>query len=47
MASAWEIQAFEDISNLESGANFAGFVEDDRLEVVRETDRLPAAEIAA
>jgi hypothetical protein len=33
------IQAFEDISNLESGANFAGFVEDDRLEVARQSWR--------
>jgi hypothetical protein len=40
-------QSFEDISNFESAANFPAFIEPNRLEVVRETDALPAAEIAA
>jgi hypothetical protein len=40
-------QSFADLSNVESAANFAAFTEADRIEVVRETDALPAAEIAA
>jgi hypothetical protein len=38
-------QSFED-SNFESAANFAVFIEADRLEVVRETGALSAVEIA-
>jgi hypothetical protein len=40
-------QCFADLSNVEGAANFAAFTEADRIEVVRETDALPAAEIAA
>jgi hypothetical protein len=40
-------QSFEEISNFESAAIFAAFVEADRLEVVRQTDALPTDEIAA
>ena len=40
-------QSFEDFSNFESAAIFVAFAEADRLEVVRVTDALPAAEIAA
>ena len=40
-------KSFEDISNFESAASFAAFIEADRLEVVHETDVSPAAEIAA
>ena len=39
-------QAFEDISSLESAANFAAFIAADRLEVLSETDPLTAAESA-
>ena len=39
-------QSFEDISNFEGAANFAAFIEADRLEVVRETGALSAVEIA-
>ena len=40
-------QSFEDIGNFEGAANFAAFVEADRIEVVREVAALPAGEIAA
>ena len=40
-------QSFEFICNFEKAANFAAFLEADRLEVVREADALPAAQIAA
>jgi hypothetical protein len=40
-------QSFEEISDFESAAIFAAFVEADRLEVVRLTDLLPTIEIAA
>jgi hypothetical protein len=40
-------QSLEDLSNVDGAANFAAFAEADRIEVVRETDALPAAEIAA
>jgi hypothetical protein len=40
-------QSFEFISSFENAANFAAFLEADRLEVVRETDSSPPAELAA
>jgi hypothetical protein len=40
-------RSFEDLSNFEGASKFAAFIEADRIEVVRETDALPAAEIAA
>ena len=40
-------QSFEEVSDFESAAIFAAFVEADRLEVVRLTDPLPTVEIAA
>ncbi len=40
-------QSFEDLDNFEGAANFAAFIEADRIEVVRETDGLAAAELAA
>ena len=39
-------QSFEDISNFEGAANFAAFIEADRIEVVRKLAALPAAKIA-
>ena len=39
-------QAFEEISDFESAAIFAAFVEADRLEVVPLTHPLPTVEIA-
>jgi hypothetical protein len=38
---------FEDIDNFEGAANFAAFIEADRIEVVRELTALPSAEIPA
>jgi hypothetical protein len=38
--------SFEDIGNFDA-ANFAAFIEADRIEVVRELTALPSAEIAA
>ena len=40
-------QSFEDLDNFEGAAKFAAFIEADRIEVVRETDGLAAAELAA
>jgi hypothetical protein len=40
-------QAFEDIGSFDGAANFAAFIEADRIEVVREPAALPYAEIAA
>jgi hypothetical protein len=40
-------QSFEDIGNFDGAANFAAFIEVDRIEVVRELIALPSAEIAA
>jgi hypothetical protein len=40
-------QSFEDIGSFNSAVNFATSILADRIEVVRETDVLPTAEIAA
>ncbi len=40
-------QSFEDIGSFSGAVNFAAYIMADRIEVVRETDALPAAEIAA
>ncbi len=40
-------QSFEDIGNFDGAANFAAFIEADRIEVVRELTALPSAETAA
>jgi hypothetical protein len=40
-------QAFEDIGSFDGAANFAAFVEADRVEVVREPAALPPVDIAA
>lgn len=40
-------QPFEDFGNFESAVKFAAFIEANRLEVVRETDVLPAAGITS
>ena len=39
-------QSFEDIGSFDGAANFAAFIEADRIVVVRETDGWPPAEIA-
>ena len=39
-------QSFEDIGNFDAAANFAAFIEADRIEVVRKLAALPAAKIA-
>ena len=40
-------QAFEDIGSFNIAVSFAAFIMADRIEVVRETDALPTAEIPA
>ena len=40
-------QSFEDIGSFEGAANFAAFVEADRVEVVREPVALPSVQLAA
>jgi hypothetical protein len=40
-------QSFEDIGNFDAAANFAAFIEADRIEVVRELIASPSFEIAA
>jgi len=40
-------QSFEDFDNFDSAAKFAAFIEADRLEIVRKTDVLPAAEVTS
>ena len=40
-------QSFEEIGNFDGAANFAAFIEADRIEVVREPAALPLAQIAA
>ena len=40
-------QSFEEIGNYDGAANFAAFIEADRIEVVREPATLPALEMAA
>jgi len=38
---------FEDLDNFEGAANFAAFIEADRIEVVRELAAMPSAEASA
>jgi len=40
-------ESFEDIGNFDGAANFAAFIEADRIEVVRELAALPSAETPA
>lgn len=40
-------QSFEEIDSFDGAASFAAFIEADRIEAVRGTDALPAAEMAA
>jgi hypothetical protein len=40
-------QSFEDIGSFNGAVNFAVSIMADRIEVVRETDALPAAEVVA
>jgi hypothetical protein len=40
-------QSFEEIGNFDGAANFAAFIEADRIEVVHEPATLPAVEMAA